>query len=293
MEKSSIKLTYTLPEQHVFSRKPAPGVFESFMKQGRFALGQVRKYLRDKKFERSNTYVRNSYESAWSGTNLEWYQGITDKNNPTPRREGNTIFIGDGLLILSAHMQMLSHIFDQLECNSILDVGSGRGNNIIALASLNPDREFYGVELTKSGYERSLQWGHDLKIRPMPLVDIGEDVTKIDFRKVHFFNSSATALPLQDKSVDVCFTNFALEQIPRDYPKALSEMRRVTRKYGVFIESFRESLSFVDTLDLKNRDQFRFSYKEFERYGFRPVFFSTDFIRKTKFGSGLLIAEII
>ncbi len=292
MKKDFVTLTYTLPEAHVVERRPANRAPLALVKETRRALGEFRKYLRSD-FERTSQYVKDSYEKQYRASNAEWYQRHTDRNLAKPRIEGPTIIVGDKLMFLSAHVQILSHIFDQLDCRSVLDVGSGRGHNIIALASLRPDRECYGIELTKSGYERSLEWEKDLKKTPMPLVDIGEDMEKIDFRKIHFLHGNAMAMPLPDKSVDASFTMLVLEQIPRDYPKVLAEMRRVTRKYCVFIESFRESLTLADKLDLKNRDYFRWSYKTFEKYGLRPVFFSTKFLRKNKFSTGLVVAEVV
>ncbi|OGG48348.1 hypothetical protein A3D66_02190 [Candidatus Kaiserbacteria bacterium RIFCSPHIGHO2_02_FULL_50_9] len=291
MEKDFVTLTYTLPEAHIVERRPAAKAPIALAKEARRALGELRKYLRSD-FERTSQYVKDSYEKQYRTSNAKWYRNYTDRKMVMPRIEGDKIIVSDKLVILSAHMQMLSHIFDQLDCRSVLDVGSGRGNNVIALASLRPEREYYGLELTQSGHERSLEWEKDLKEKAMPLVGIGEDMERVDFRKIHFLHGNAMTMPLPDKSVDASYTTLVLEQMPRDYPKALSEMRRVTKKYCVFIESFRESLTLADKLDLKNRDYFRFSYKTFEKYGLRPVFFSTKFLRKNKFSTGLLIAEV-
>jgi len=293
MQQDFIKLSYVLPEGHFFERRPDDGTLVTFAKNAKSALGQLKIYILGGKLNRTEEYVKKSYEPLLkSMSNSEWYRKTTGKTR-IPRREGKEIIVGDPLLIVSVQAQILSQIFNQLDCKSILDVGSGRGNECIALASLNPDRELFGIELTKNGYERSLEWKSDMKKADMPLVDIGEDMKKIDFSKIHFFHGSGAAILLPDKSVDASFTHFVLEQIPRDYPKVLCEMRRVTKKYCVFIESFRESLSFADKLDLKNRDYFRFSYKNFKKYGLRPVYFSTAFLKKTKFGTGLLIAKVL
>jgi len=292
MQPDFIKLSYILPEGHVFERRRDDSSLVKFAKNIKFVLGQIKKYVLSGTVDRTEEFVINSYEANWNSSNQEWYRRATGKTG-TPRREGKEIIVGKGLLLHSVTAQILSQIFNQLDCKSILDVGSGRGDNTIALAQLNPDRELFGIELTKNGYERSLQWENDMKKIDMPLVCIGEDVKKIDFGKIQFIHGNGTAIPLPNKSVDASFTHFVLEQLPYDYPAILCEMRRVTKKYCVFFESFRESLSFADKIDLKNRDYFRFSYKNFEKYGLRPVYFTTNILRKTKFGTGLLIAEVI
>jgi len=197
-------------------------------------------------------------------------------------------------LYLSANTQIRSNLLNQLGCQSVLDVGAGRGDNIIALAAYNKNlNELIGLELTKNGYLRSLEWEEDVRKSDMEPVGMGENLKNIDFSKIRFWNGSGTDIPLPDKSVDASYTHLVLEQIPREYIKVLDEMRRVTRKYCFFTESFRESLSLTDKLDLRNRDYFRWSYREFEKHGLRPVFFTTSLVRKNKFGTGFLITEVL
>lgn len=286
-----VTISYTLPKKYLFEKRKDNSPLTKLYKNARSVLAQVKLLLLKGGVNRTENFVIEAYMRNYSISNLEWYKKVTVKNL---RREGKNIIMGNGLLYNSAQTQIRSHLLDQLNCTSVLDIGAGRGDNIVALAAFNPHlKELIGLELTENGYKRALEWKDDIMKSNMELVGLGEDLKKIDFNKIRFLNATATAIPLPDKSVDASYTHLVLEQIPDKYPKVLQEMRRVTRKYCFFVESFTESLTFSDKINLKNRDYFRFSYKTFEKYGLRPIYFTTSFIKKLKFGTGLLVAKVM
>ena len=133
-------------------------------------------------------------------SNAEWYKRINRENQ---RIEGSDIVTGSGLLYHSAQTQIRSQILDHFDCKSVLDVGMGRGDNIIALAAFNPRLEkLIGIEPTENGYQRSLEWDKDIKNSDMELVGLGESLKDIDFKKIQFIHGSGLDIPLPDKSVD-------------------------------------------------------------------------------------------
>ena len=88
------------------------------------------------------------------------------------------------------------------------------------------------------------------------------------------------------------FTCLVLEQMPHYYTQALQEMRRVTRKYGVFIEPFAEANNFFGKAQLRSVDYFRYSYKCFAEFGMEPIYFTTAFPQKLRHKAGMLIVRI-
>jgi ubiquinone/menaquinone biosynthesis C-methylase UbiE len=75
----------------------------------------------------------------------------------------------------------------------------------------------------------------------------GIDVSpkRVEFAKNHPANqninasfevASATALPFADKSFDAAYSIYCLEHLPREFPQAIREMCRVSRRCVVLLE---------------------------------------------------------
>jgi len=288
MKQNLVHFSYTVPEIHVFERKKDD---RSLVKNVRSTLGHLKRYLLHGGVQRTDDFVENIYGNAYDLPNLEWYKKRLEKQ--AARRDKGEILITDGLFPIVVSAQIRSDIFKQLRCTSVLEVGSGRGQNIIADAALNLELQLTGLEPSRNGYERSSEWKNDIAKGNINLTGGEGDLKKIDFNKIHFVHGNGFAMPLSDKIVDASYTNLVLEQVSDRYPKILKEMRRVTRKYCIFLESFTESLSLAEKIFLKQKDYFRFSYKNFEKYGLRPIYFSNAFPQKATMGTGLLITEVL
>jgi SAM-dependent methyltransferase len=93
----------------------------------------------------------------------------------------------------------------------LLDVGCGTGSLTFAAASLNPQSEIVGID------------------RSVSFIEYDRSLTK-DAR-LSFEVGDVLSLPYPDDSFDKCLSLLVVQFIP-DVPRALSEMRRVTRKGG-------------------------------------------------------------
>ncbi len=184
--------------------------------------------------------------------------------------------------------------------SQFLEVGSGSGGNLLALAIRHPNLSFWGIEYAQRGNQLSkviLECIPDelYSHAGFPHLNQG-DRNRISQKlkeNVIFLQGSAFQIPLADKSVDLSFTVNVLEQMPHCYCDALLEMRRVTRKYCIFIEPFVEANNFAQLAYLRRVDYFRASYKEFSEFGLKPLVFFVDFPQKVNFGVGLLITEVV
>ena len=188
----------------------------------------------------------------------------------------------------SIYNQMLAEVFHKLDCHSILEVGSGRGSNILALAALDSEWQLTGLELSKNGYLNSL----DLVKNPPPEI-IGVTHKNINPERIKFIQGNALKIPFPDNSFDVVFTVLALEQMAYDYKEVLIEVKRVAKRYCVFIEPFSEANNLNGNLHLKKVDYFRYSYKNFEKLGFKILKFFTNYPQKVKSQSGLLVVQVV
>jgi len=192
--------------------------------------------------------------------------------------------------------QIIANIVKEINIKSLLEVGSGRGNNVIHQSLSNPKVKIEGLEYSKFGNLRSKELLENI---PRELFSMVSDyqhnkVENINQKKyrVTFTQGNAFKMPYKDNTFDMSYTILVLEQMPHEYHKAIKEMYRVTRKYCVFIEPFEESNSASQLAHLERKDYFRFSYKLLNN-GFKPILYTTNFPQKQKFSTGLYIAEVI
>jgi ubiquinone/menaquinone biosynthesis C-methylase UbiE len=228
----------------------------------------------------------------WTPSNAE-YAASEDANRAFFRVRGRPVYV-NGWFIIKRYTDLILQALDRLEVESVLEVGAGRGKNLALLALQRPKLKLAGIELTKTGIENSLALAADPPLQLLRTAGV-EKVTeevKARLRQIEFHQGDAMKMPFPDKSFDASFTSLVLEQLPRDFPRALTEMRRVTRKYCVFNEAFSEANNWWGRRQLQRLDFFRSSVEEFPKYGLEPVFFTTALPQKLTFSTGLLVARV-
>ena len=179
---------------------------------------------------------------------------------------------------------------------SVLELGSGNGINVLSFAALHPEiRVWRGIEMTPEGVAAAGRLREHLPLDKLAyLTGLGREAVgrRLAGRDIKFQQGSILELPFAVRSFDVVFSSLVIEQIPRDYPQAFREARRVARLGGFFIEEFREAQSNVfQRMQLSNLDYFRASYREAERAGWRLQSFERLPMNKIQFSSGLLVCS--
>lgn len=128
---------------------------------------------------------------------------------------------------------------------SVLEMGSGNGMNIVALALLHPEiKEWHGVELTHEGVDvsRALLASPPLSyIEQVTGLKSREIKNRLSKAKITFLQGDMTRLPFPGSMCDVVFSCQAIEQLPRTYKEAFNEARRISREYAFFLEEFKEA----------------------------------------------------
>jgi|TARA_B100001750_G_scaffold153823_1_gene123340 ubiquinone/menaquinone biosynthesis C-methylase UbiE len=109
-----------------------------------------------------------------------------------------------------------------LRCTSVLEIGCGTG---IDLQKFQESFEVYGLDLN----------------------DYALDIARKNLPNVNFKNGDITKIPYEDSSIDFIFTHKLLNYLDDETLDAgVAEMFRVSRKYIVNCELFRESEEQID-----------------------------------------------
>lgn len=174
----------------------------------------------------------------------------------------------------------------------ILEIGAGYGRILYPISSLFPGAECYGIEYSKQGPETARSYPDKFAEE---IKAVAERVGPYSPPKVVQFNQGdGKALPFPDKSMDVCYTNLVLEQIPapQDHRAFLLEAKRVSRGVCCFLEPWADAQNIVTLGYLKYMDYFHEKAALLEELGFKDVKITLlPFHANLKFKYGYVVAK--
>lgn len=241
--------------------------------------------------ERSAARVTEIYEDQYEPSNDEFLRS-RGKRRDAFMLGGRPVW-GNGWYSIEFRVELIERIVDLAGAHTVLEVGSGRGVNLALLALRRPGLELHGIELTETGVSRSVELAAGA---PPELLAVAGSVGQAAEQAtalagLRFRQGDATSMPYDDDSFDLAFTYLVLEQIPDEYPRVVSEMARVSRRFCAFVEPFADANGPLGRAQLRSLDYFRARTAEFREYGLEPVFFTTAIPQKVHFRTGLLVAE--
>ena len=175
----------------------------------------------------------------------------------------------------------------------VLEVGMGNGSNLALLAAQRPDLRLTGVELTSSGV-RAAQALVGAPVLPPALAGLStEPIVAASTRgQVELVQGTAAALPFTDGSFDAVCTVLALEQMEAIRDTALAELRRVTSRWVIMLEPFRDlNLEGARSDYVRANDYFSETTEGLVTHGLTPRVVYRDFPNKLKLHIALVIAE--
>ncbi len=251
-------------------------------------------FLRRGKTVRTEEQVRKEYKEAWG----ESSEDILFGRKLRVQRDGNRLIIGRAIDSRKFFISHVESIVCSLQPGNILELGSGIGINILTLAVLNPlIKSLKGIELTDQGFAQAKELLKNPPIRAlMYLTELDEKTIRerLTGRDIEFVQGSILKLPFADKSFDFVYSMWVLEQIPKEYPQAFREARRVLRQEGhaFFMEEFIEAQANIfQRIHLRNVDYFHASLWEVEKYGLKVLRFEPLPMDKVKLTYGSLLCE--
>ncbi len=266
---------------------------DRYVTAAKWYLTQLKRDLVGNRLVRDVGQISKEYEAQWSLNNTE-YAAHLDSLQSYVFMRGRPRKV-NGWFLFKHYMDLILEIIDRLRVQSVLEVGAGRGKNLAVFALRRPQLSLTGLELTRNGYEISKTLSDELPQQFLQVagVKVLTEEGTASIRRIDFHQGDAMAMPFADKSFDASFTSLVLEQLPRDFPKVLREMRRTTRKYCIFNEAFAEVNNWRGRAYLRRMDFFNASFREFEREGLKPIFFTTALPQKMTFRTGCLVTQVM
>ncbi len=239
--------------------------------------------------------VKQNYEQIWD----RFQFGDLDPARGTPRpylnhwQDGYQEVHGWGAV--RVHLYCLMRLIEVLQPRSVLEVGFGRGLNLVALSARFPETRFSGLELSESGF-REAQELTRADTLPQELIDFIpfplQDMDAVKNVKLH--RGSAESLPFEAGSIDLVYTRQALEQMELIRDTVLHEISRVAGKNVIMFEAFRD---WNETGMCRDRNSvtnyFAARLSDLPRYGLKPVYTRSDLPTKIYMHVGLAVAEKI
>ncbi|MFQ5567428.1 MAG: class I SAM-dependent methyltransferase, partial [Paracoccaceae bacterium] len=194
--------------------------------------------IRPTEEHRDPEFVNDHYSRSW--TKYNW-----PDTGETPRK-GNTVFLewkGTGYETLRhgrgrVHLLGIAKAIDWLKPATVLEIGAGPGNNLLALSACFPEIAFTGAELTEAGVRAARSVQDDplpegfADFVPKPML------SRTAHQRISFQQSDVQNLPFPDRAFDLVYTRLAIEQMEQIRDRALAEIHRVTKSHAVVVEPF-------------------------------------------------------
>lgn len=240
---------------------------------------------------RTSEIVQQKYEGIWD--KMKWSELLPEHPREYLMQWMDRHYLGNVWVLSRVHLALLEKIIAHFKPERVLEVGSGRGLNLILLSERFPEIEFTGIELSESGvlWARKIDSAPMLPIELIQYAPFNGHIKRIPGR-VRFIQGNATKLPFEDRYFDLVYTRQALEQMEPYRDQVFSEIHRVCSNIGVFIEAFRD---WNDTGTRRNRivakGYFAARISDLPRYGFESILTRSNLPTKTYMNVGLAIAR--
>lgn len=244
--------------------------------------------LKNSSINRSTDIVKKQYDESWK------------KNETINRKEclvkwKDEYFEIDMSGISCIHLSCIKQIVDFLNPVDIFEVGFGRGGKLLPLAAVYPDKRIGGIELSNSGFNEVLKiiqnknFSDELKKNiPFHLKDYS------NLKSINLFNGSAEKLPVGDKSYEFIYTSQALEQMEAIRDRVMLEIVRITKKYVLMIEPFRDwNSTGMHRNRVVSRNYFEAKIDDLAKYGLKPIYINRNIPSKIYMNVGIVLAEVL
>ena len=232
-----------------------------------------------------------AYDKLWAGYDFE--KDLSPQSNQSAIDWAGTGYLANAAVTQRIQQLAMVHVIRQISPETVLEVGSGRGLNMFVFSGLLPSATFTGLELTRSGVEAtrevaalpSLPKGIDA-FSPEPVVD------RSAYSRVSVVQGSAAELPFAAESFDLVYSRLALEQMEPIRHQAMAEMARVSRRWVLMVEPFRDvNAEGLRRHYIVGNNYFQGAIGDLGKYGLAPRMVFHDWPAKITLKAALVLAE--
>lgn len=236
-----------------------------------------------RRFRREKSAIEREYGEVWSRIVIENY----DVHRPVAKAGAwewrERAYLASNIGGARVKLLLAMKTIEALQPQSVLEVGSGNGANLLFLSGRFPQTRFAGLELTEQGVKcgRDFQSAYDRF--PAELAEYSPQPQRDDtaFKRIEFHQGSAQSLPFADGSFDLVLTVLAVEQMESIRADALREISRVAKKHVLMIEPFADlNDKGLRRQYIESKDYLRARIDELPRYGLEPQWATADFPQK-------------
>jgi len=243
---------------------------------------------------RTVNFVTNHYNRIWNRKSWPTHDGVAKRRDWTPVVWDDRAFVVWKGGITPMHLEIIARALEHLQPNTVLEVGTGLGTNLLSLSTRFPDIRFTGVELSEAGFHhaRSVQ---DLDALPDSLANFFPrvQVDKTAFKRVEFTQGNAAKLNFSDNCFDLVFTKVALEQMESIRSQVLAEIARVGIKNTIMVEPFADfNQEPLPRLTNRAKEHFSLVVGELEQFNIKPMTVFNNWPRKANQGVGFVLSSL-
>lgn len=237
------------------------------------------------------TEMQDAYDKLWAGYDFE--RDLSPRANQSGIEWGETGHFANAVVTQRIQLFGMNHVLRQIKPAKVLEVGSGRGLNMFILAGLLPEANFTGLELTRSGVEATNAIAAAAELhKGIESFSVEPPVDRTAYRRVVAVQGSAAQLPFESGSFDLVYSRLALEQMEPIRERAMLEMARVSRRWVLMVEPFREvNAEGLRRHYIVGNNYFQGAIADLGRYGLTPRLVFDDWPAKITLKAALVLAE--
>ena len=255
-------------------------------------------------FSHRESDAKEQYEDIWAA------KTVSDIFRTGGQRDSGTItstqILFEGCLLSSEMWSLNASVVSTLASylrqegqgkNNILEVGSGNGFNLIALAAQFPSKNFVGLELTESGVSASNKVVADSQT-VMNLCEFvfgaNNKYSGNPLQNIKFIQEDVTRLNPNLVAADQIFSVLAQEQMDQVYDGFLSAIKKMKGTDFFFFEPYLDFNSYYQALILKSKKYLYRDSLELEKFlGIEVKKYKMPMnINKKKYAFGILKGKI-
>ena len=241
-------------------------------------------------FKRTQKFTKDRYNRIWGVSDFINDFDVKNKKNILLHYYENLFFSSSSLTTKIQQFLIITKI-KELNPHSVLEVGCGSGITLKLLSDIYEKIQFYGIDQSEVGIDFAKKFNNKR------LDSIFTEPLNFDFK---YLSKTNTKLEVQDakklnftnQSFDLVFTNLALEQMDNIKLEVLSEIKRVSNKYIVLIEPFKNLNRFgIRYLHHKSKQYFNLNHKDLQDDKFEILDFYHELPALLSLNYGMLVLK--